>query len=213
MAINIKRTQTAHVTEPSFHGGVRTARWEVPENSTSFREITRIDPAFGRGKPLGSNPLIPPYHWHWYQDEYFTIKQGKFIFTLEGQELKRSAADGVIRIPHRARHTFRADPDGEEEAIIEFTASPEDSGLSERFFRNLYSYLDDCEKTKTAPSLPQLLLFLDAAEVSLAFPGPKFIAHPASWLFGMVLGRYVGWALGYKASYDEYYDPKMAKKA
>lgn len=213
MANSFKRTLNAQNEEVSLHGGARKARWMVPENSSSVHQIECMNPAFGRGKAPSSNPIRPPYHFHWHQEETFVIRQGIFIFTLEGQELRLSAADGPIRIQKGLRHTFCPDPETDETAIIEITASPEDSGLSESFFRNLYGYLDDCEKANIAPSLPQLLLFLDSAEVSLAFPGPAFLANPASRLFGLLFGRYLGWALGYKASYDEYYDPKRVKKA
>lgn len=62
------------------------------------------------------------------------------------------------------------------------TSSPEAEGVSERFFRNLYSYLDDCYVQGASPSLFQLLIFLDSAETSLAFPGPGWLVRPASWL-------------------------------
>ena len=80
--------------------------------------------------------------------------------------------------------------------------------MSEKFFRNLYSYLEDCGNQKVEPSLPQLLLFLDSAEVSLAFSwGPDWAMQWASWGLGVVVGRWLGqYVLGYRASYPEYYD-------
>lgn len=73
------------------------------------------------------------------------------------------------------------------------------------FFRNIYSYLDDCYLQNVSPSLPQLLMMLDSAEISMAFPGPGFIARPVSWVFGVVVGRWLGGLLGYRASYPEYW--------
>ena len=81
-------------------------------------------------------------------------------------------------------------------------------GLSERFFRNIYGYLDDCERNACAPSPVQMLMFLDSAEMSLALPGPRWVANPVSWALGVVVGRWVGGVLGYKASYPEYYEEK-----
>lgn len=149
------------------------------------------------------------------QDEYFHVKRGQFIFTLEGKEITYSSTDPQpIHIPARARHIFRANPTCKEECEIVITASPpEQSGISERFFKNLYSYLDDCEKHKVAPSLVQLLLFIHSAEVGLALPGPALLSQWVSWGLGVVVGRFGGWLLGYKSSYPEYYDAKMAKKA
>lgn len=57
-------------------------------------------------------------------------------------------------------------------------------------FRNIYQYLDDCYVQGRAPPLPQLLLQLDSAEISLALPGPVWIAHPISYALGVVLGRW-----------------------
>lgn len=90
---------------------------------------------------------------------------------------------------------------------------PEAEGANAKFFRNIYSYLDDCYNQNVAPSLPQLLLFLDSAEISLAFPGPAWIARPASYAFGVVMGRWIGqYLLGYSASYQEYWSSDSESK-
>lgn len=74
--------------------------------------------------------------------------------------------------------------------------------LTAMSFRNIYQYLDDCWVQGRSPSLPQVLIFLDSAEVSLALPGPVTVAHPLSYAFDVVVGRwYGGYVLGYKASY------------
>lgn len=64
------------------------------------------------------------------------------------------------------------------------------------------------------PSLPQLLLQLDSAEVSLAFPwGPDWLMRAVSYSMGVVIGRWFGgYVLGYKASYPEYYDEKWSQE-
>lgn len=84
---------------------------------------------------------------------------------------------------------------------------PEAYGGSEKFFRNVYSYLDDCYLQGVSPKLSQLLLFLDSAEMSVALPGPAWLAQKASYALGVVIGRwYGGYVLGYKSSYPEYWD-------
>jgi hypothetical protein len=89
----------------------------------------------------------------------------------------------------------------------------EEIGGSERFFRNLYCYLDDCETQGVKPSVPQMLLFLHEAEISLAFGGPGWVARPLSWVVGLVVGRWIGgWVLGYRAEYGEYYDEGMTSR-
>jgi hypothetical protein len=82
-----------------------------------------------------------------------------------------------------------------------------DRTADQHSFRNIYQYLDDCYIQGVSPSLPQLLILLHSAEVSLAFPGPGWIARPLSYAFGVVVGEIFGkYVLGYKASYAEYYD-------
>lgn len=217
MSKGFKRTPTSQHAALTVHNGARTTTWHTPAGSHSVLERQVIPNARRFADvPLAQNPLIPPYHWHWHQDEFFTITQGRFVFTLEGVDTRLSAADPMpVHIPPRARHTFRPDESYDGQCVIEISALPEDQrGLDERFFRNLYSYLDDCDRHGVAPSLPQLLLFLDSSETSLALPGPKLLSHWVSWALGVVVGRWFGgYVLGYRSSYPEYYDVKMAKKA
>lgn len=128
-----------------------------------------------------------------------------------------------MRIPPQARHTFRADTTCPTACEIRIETSispsspasqPEEDGISERFFRNLYTYLDDCESQSVAPSLPQLLLFLHSAEVSLAFAwGPAWVMRWVSYTLGLVVGKGVGECLlGYRGSYVEYYDGGSGSK-
>lgn len=88
-------------------------------------------------------------------------------------------------------------------------------GLNERFFRNLYSYTDDCWRAGKAPSLVQMLCFLDSAEVSLAVLGVPWWAEDwvrsVTWGAGVVVGRWIGGLLGYRASYGEYYGEEGKK--
>ena len=64
-------------------------------------------------------------------------------------------------------------------------------------FRNIYTYLDDCYGQNVEPSLPQLLLMLDSAEVSLAFAwGPDWLMRSVSYAFGVVVGRWYGGMVG-----------------
>ena len=144
----------------------------------------------------------------------------RFIFTLEGVETTVSAGAKATTIPPHARHTFKVDPTCEEPCTIEIStetspvakgsAAENEYGINESFFRNIYSYLDDCTEQGITPSLPQLALFLHNAEVSLAFPGPRWLANPLSYLFGLILGVFIGeYVFGYKRSYPEYYNPAL----
>ena len=81
-------------------------------------------------------------------------------------------------------------------------------------FRNVYTYLDDCWLQGVSPSLPQLLLMLDSAEISLAFSfGPDWLMRALSYSMGVVVGRWFGGCvLGYSASYPEYWDESCETK-
>ena len=47
----------------------------------------------------------------------------------------------------------------------------------------------------------------------MAFPGPIWLAHPLSYIFGLVVGVGIGqYLLGYKANYAEYYDAKRENR-
>ena len=97
--------------------------------------------------------------------------------------------------------------------MIEIAISKEDGGISERFFRNLYSYLDDCVRAGKTPHPLQMLVFIEAADVSLGLPGPAAVALLASRVLGWVGGRWVGPLLGYKSTYAEYYDAEFSERA
>lgn len=54
-------------------------------------------------------------------------------------------------------------------ATLSDVTSVEDKA-DEAFFRNLYSYLDDCEKHKKRLSPFQMLMFMTAADTRLTLP-------------------------------------------
>jgi len=215
---HVRRSIVKDEEELTQCNGIRSTRWERPKDGNSVLEVqTTHSPTALQKIPADQNYMNPPYHWHWYQEEHFTVKEGRFIFTLEGKDVIKTASDPQpIRIPPRAKHTFKADVtyDGRCTILIETKVSPrakpgdpESEGTNEKFFRNLYTYLDDCWAQGKSPAIPQLLLFLHSAEVSLALPGPRWLSHPISYALGLVIGCWFGqYVLGYKASYPEYYD-------
>ncbi|KAG9678446.1 hypothetical protein KCU99_g1223, partial [Aureobasidium melanogenum] len=215
------RTKTAESDSLVGCDGARTTKWLTPRSGNSVLEIQTYPDSFKITKAQ-REILCPPYHWHWHQEEHFVVTQGTFIFTLNGKETKISATDPNphTSITPGAPHTFAPDPSHKGPCVIEISAETSplssettatDLGVSERFFRNLYSYLEDCSRQKVSPSLPQLLLFLDSAEVSLAWDiGPTWLMHYLSYGLGVVVGRWIGGGLlGYKGSYPEYYNPEL----
>lgn len=73
----VTRTKTSHKNPLPQYNGARTTRWEKPEGGSTVLEIsTTWNPAQWKDIPIEKNLLIPPYHWHWYQDEYFKVVSG-----------------------------------------------------------------------------------------------------------------------------------------
>ncbi|THW85406.1 hypothetical protein D6D17_09197 [Aureobasidium pullulans] len=231
------RTKTAESDHLVSCDGARTTKWQTPQTGNSVLEIQTYPDSSAITKSQREQ-LVPPYHWHWYQEEHFTVTQGyadclpspvtmltrnsTFVFTLNGKDTKISATDPNprISITPGAPHTFAPDPSYKGPCVIEISAETSplssettstDLGVSERFFRNLYSYLEDCSRQNTSPSLPQLLLFLDSAEVSLAWDvGPRWLMQYVTYGLGVVISRWIGGGLlGYKGSYLEYYNPEL----
>ncbi|KAK3705814.1 hypothetical protein LTR37_013121 [Vermiconidia calcicola] len=218
MPFHVKRSETAKHDTLTQYNGIRSTRWVRPPEGLSVLEIqTTHTPTALQKVPDDKNYLTPPYHWHWYQDEFFHVKEGRYIFTLEGKDMTVSASDPQpVRIPATARHTFKVDDTHEGPCTVEISTTvspastsddPVANGPNAKFFRNIYTYLDDCWLQDVGPSLPQLLVMLDSAEVSLAIPGPAWLMRPLSYMMGVVVGRWFGvYVLGYKASYPEYWN-------
>ncbi|KAI4748406.1 hypothetical protein E4T50_01286 [Aureobasidium sp. EXF-12298] len=202
------RTKTAESAELVSCDGARTTKWHTPRPGNSVLEIQTYPDSSKITKAQ--------------RDQLALTANRAFIFTLNGKETRIAATDPNPRtsITPGAPHTFAPDPSYKGPCVIEISAETSplssettatDLGVSEKFFRNLYSYLEDCSRQNTSPSLPQLLLFLDSAEVSLAWDiGPTWLMHYMSYGLGVVVGRWIGGGLlGYKDSYPEYYDPEL----
>ena len=124
--------------------------------------------------------------------------------TVEGSE-KIIPVGQRVTIEPGIYHTFHNN--SETEPLVFSTGlDPMERERDEAFFRNLYSYIDDCRKSERAPQVPQLCLFLHFFDCYLALPGPKLIMKPLSqalvFFIGVVIGK---WLLGMKPSYPEYY--------
>lgn len=77
MTPKIKRSLTSQFETLVSYGGARTSFWPLPEEGRSVLEVHVIrNAAEWKDVPVAENHLIPPYHWHWYQTEYFEVKKG-----------------------------------------------------------------------------------------------------------------------------------------
>ena len=161
--------------------------------------------------PPGDTVMKPPLHYHIRQVEIFRALSGTGNFYL-GMDKEPTVVlkpgEGTVEIPRARYHRFE-NASTTEDFVVGVQLDPEDDVLEQRFFRNFMGYLDDCKKAKTAPSVFQLFVFLQAADISLALPMP----HPA---LETTVGRWasravsvavaaVGKLMGYQSSYSEYY--------
>jgi len=195
------------------HGGAVRHQWHTRASDQSVSMSIHLDSGYNAHLPPHKNPVNPPYHWHYHQREDFIIERGSVIFTIDGKDVVKSKSDGVFTIHPGTYHTFRADPTSTEDVTLRVTASADDNGMTERFFRNIYSYHEDCSEQKVAPNICQIYLFLYSTDTYPVLPGPKFIGQPLSryltWFLAVVVGKHI---LGFRESYNEYYNPTIMQK-
>jgi mannose-6-phosphate isomerase-like protein (cupin superfamily) len=165
--------------------------------------------------PTSKSFLNPPTHVHFWQTEYFNVREGTGIWYQPTQsdpskvrQAKR-AGDEPIHLPAGTYHRFENASDTEQ-LVVDIRVDPESvpRGVEEMFFRNFFGYLDDCLSQKMSPSIFQLSLFMGTVDIALAIPvpGPDWLKLWVSKTMGWFLGTVVGaWLLGYKKTYPEYY--------
>ncbi|KAJ6015892.1 hypothetical protein N7540_010483 [Penicillium herquei] len=203
LAKKVPRTTTATLNPILFDSGRSSIEFKAPNDQ--YLVINRWPPA---SNELNKNiALRPPLHWHRDQTEIFHVISGTARFTSNGQDILKTRGQSML-IPVETFHTF-CNASATEELVIEFVLEPRWRDRDECFFRNVQSYRDDCRKSGTARSLPQVLLFNYMGGVVLALPGPPALARLLGvWMNffgGLILGKYI---LGYKESYPEYHKPK-----
>ncbi|KIW11863.1 hypothetical protein PV08_09136 [Exophiala spinifera] len=209
------RTRVAHLNKIFFDDGRSAIEFKAP--SDRYLVINRLPPApIKHGDDDRKNPdvtphapncaLNPPMHWHFKQDEFFHVLEGKAAFFFDGRQRVATAGE-VVKIPAGKFHTFRnASP--KDDLVVEFVLDPSHRVRDEEFFRNAQSYRDDCRKAGVPRNIFQVCLFNNRANVVLALPGPRLIAKPLGLLFNF-LGACIGrWIFGFEDSYLEYYDPR-----
>jgi len=193
--------------------------YEDGASSLEFRKsspedylLRNMHPPWDTKKP---SIMVPPFHFHIYQTEHFRIVSGschlfKDTATKPWKTLSADDPNGVktASIPPNTYHTIN-NASTTEPLVIDVSLTPEDVEGEERFFRNFFGYLDDCRKAGQAPSLFQLMVFLNDSDTPLGLPiFPKWLGVAASRAFLQAMGLFGRYVLGYQPSYAEYYREK-----
>jgi mannose-6-phosphate isomerase-like protein (cupin superfamily) len=202
-----------------------------PSSSRAFH-VFKVPPCEPGDNPKDNSVIIPPFHAHPKQEEVFLVTSGTALFCLNRTQILVSAGN-EITIPRGDYHKF-GNASSTETLTLEGWYNPAEPAREERFFRNLYGYLNDATAGGVGAtmlgnaSIAQIALFAWEADMPICEPSklprfnlvffgrlfvlvvalgiPKVIGIPIAYGLTWLLGVFVGkWMLGYKASYDEYY--------
>lgn len=147
----------------------------------------------------------PPPHYHLFADEYFLVSQGAGTWHLWDRDVHLAAGE-KIKIPARAWHWFESDENSDVPLSIEVYFDKGQAEMEERFFRNILGYLADCHRENIEPSICQMLIFFCHFDM---VPGLRIVRwETLNFALNTAItyiGTAIGLLLGYKSSYDEYY--------
>jgi len=199
--------------------GAVTTYFVTPEKQGQefcIRQIFHMDKLKEIRKAGKDTYIIPPYNVHWGQTEVFIVEKGSLTAILDGKHVDYKEGEFFL-IKSGMYHTFTVDASQKENMVLVVKPEKWEDGMDEKFFRNLFGYLDDCYRAKVQPNLFQLLLILYDSETSIVIPKvPKFMGKfLGRWLLGFVGGKIIGQRLlGFQPSYKEYYvgTPDVTKK-
>jgi hypothetical protein len=85
--------------------------------------------------------------------------------------------------------------------------------MEERFFRNVFTYFDDCQKQGVEISLLQVCIFCTDAWMPadvIPCPGGDYTRCFVNAIFMWVVAC-IGLCCGYRRSYTEYYNPVLSR--
>ncbi|KXS93906.1 hypothetical protein AC578_2248 [Pseudocercospora eumusae] len=186
--------------------------------------VTTTTTTTSAGPGTANSALAPPLHYHHTQAETFLIKAGHAAFYTYHPpssgvwgiwapfssyvcKVEVAGPEQSVLIPKGVVHTFRnasSDSELELEFVLSPTlSSPGATGLTaeEMFFRNTWSYRQDCAKAVVQRSLLQVMCFNWQGGVVLMLPGCGRLLSGILGCCGALFGRYL---VGYRYSYDEY---------
>ncbi|RDW70962.1 hypothetical protein BP6252_07525 [Coleophoma cylindrospora] len=200
-----------------MENGRSSVSFHSDTNSSSRRafHVFMVPPCEPGENPKDNSIIIPPFHAHPNQEEMFLVTEGTALFHLNRKQIL-VPTDSDITIPRGDYHKF-ANASSTETLTLQGWYSPAEPAREERFFRNLYGYLNDATAGGVGAtmlgnaSIAQIALFAWEADMPICEPMvalgvPQRIGIPIAYGLTWFLGVFVGkWMLGYKASYEEYY--------
>lgn len=209
---NTPRTATAHLNPVTYESGRASQHFHTPSATYMMTDVLPATTATN-----GRSFMNPPLHYHAYQTEDFEVVAGTGRWFLDGTAKTLNKGDR-IHVPSGAFHRFENASNDGEDLVVSFRLDEQNFATEEKFFRNFFGYIDDCQKAGRQPSIFQIERFLWEIRCPIVLPGlgerSTLIARMISWSFMVLAGIIVGeWLLGYKGTYSEYYwDEKEARK-
>ncbi|KAL9051192.1 MAG: hypothetical protein Q9162_006170 [Coniocarpon cinnabarinum] len=210
------RAFTANSPTLTYEDGAASLRWNGPDQKYA---MTHTLPPRNVNVSAPASLVQPPLHYHIYQTEHFHVSSGtgNFFIGLDREPTHVLGSTGVksaASVSNGRYHRFE-NASTTEPLVVDIRLDPQDYENEQRFFRNFFGYLDDCRKAKAAPSLFQLMVFLNAADTPLALPVPlkTLETNVGVWMSrGFMVGMaMIGRSMGYQESYREYYEPSRSK--
>lgn len=151
----------------------------------------------------------PPLHFHVSQDEYFQVLEGTAILEYRGQQHKLSKDSPPFTIRAWENHrTYPLQPH-QGNNIVRFLLSADQIPqkafkLNTLFFENWYRYQEEVIRNNGTFNLLQILSTFDAGGTYLAPPPWLPFGHTLVRAMSIVVGRWLGGALGYQPFYHKY---------
>ncbi|KAJ4386401.1 hypothetical protein N0V93_009296 [Gnomoniopsis smithogilvyi] len=168
------------------------------------RQVVPPDNKFSDGTP---SFMAPGSHYHLLQTETFHVESGEGIWYLGDRVITLKAGDDIT-IPRFIGHRFENMPGSTKPLSILYRYDAQRYDMERRFFCNALTYLDDCRLAGTAPSVPQLCVFLSDCWMPgqiLWVPGGEYVRCLINTIFMFFMGAIGRWLFGYKESYSEYH--------
>ncbi|KAI5475670.1 hypothetical protein MNV49_001045 [Pseudohyphozyma bogoriensis] len=204
------RSVTHHV-HPLVTAGGSTSTYFEYDDKLDVHYVRAVHRIGMKGAQGGKNAACaPPLHIHLTQDEYFKVLSGRFMATMNGESITLTKDDPEYHAKIGEPHQFWPDDTAGEDMEVRMRVSPEErKGFDECFYRNIWSYLNDCEANNMAPSPFQMSLFLYEWDMVLALPIPMWLNKALHHVMGYWIGKRL---LGYNTVYEEYWKGEVEGK-